>query len=323
MSNPKLYDAIQEFRKARWRGALEQVLAGLTGRSADLLSYNEVRDAIGARETAKRTLREVPVSKIVGSVGRYNDFTRGFLPRIEEDEQRWSRVWAQMDTLKGLPPIEVYKIGEVYFVRDGNHRVSVARQLESSTIEAYVTEVAAPVSFSAEDDLEDLIRKARYARFLEESALGTAFPDIDLTMSIAGNYRVIETQIWLHQHWLEEKKGQALSSPEAAVRWYQDVYWPVVQFIRQRGILRDFPDRTETDLYVWIDQYRQELSEHLGWSMDTETAALDLAEKQTTSPRQVIQHLSQRFREAITPDALEAGPAVGEWREFLVGYIPP
>ena len=320
VSDTQLLSAIDAFQKARWQGTLEQVLASITGRSADLLSYNQVRDAIGARETAKRELQEIPVASIVGSVGRYQDFTRGFLPRVEEDEQRWSRVWAQVESMTGLPPIEVFKIGEVFFVRDGNHRVSVARQQGFETIEGYVTEVSAPVSFSPDDDLEDLILKARSTRFLEATDLAANYPAIDLTMSVAGNYRVLESQIRLHQHWLEEQ-GTLLSYPEAAGRWYEEVYWPVVKFIRQRGILRDFPRRTETDLYVWIDKYRRELSDHLGWSVDAETAVLDLADKQTPSPRRAIRQLGQRLREAITPAALEAGPAVGEWRaSWLATY---
>ena len=310
----QLVSAIQEFRMARWRATLEEIWTGLTGQPGSLLAYEEVREALGARETAQRALREIPLAAIVGSVGRYTDFTRGFLPLVEEDERRWAQVWAQMGSLHGLPPIEVYQIGDVYFVRDGNHRVSVARQQGFSHIEAYVTEMATAVPLSSDDRPDDLIIKARYARFLERSQLDSSVPDMDLTMSAAGNYRVLEEQIWRHKQWLEQQSGTEIAYPAAARRWYEEVYWPVVQVIRQRGILRDFPDRTETDLYVWMIKHQERLAERLGWSVDAETAVLDLADAQTPTSRQRVQRLGQKLRAAMTPDALEAGPTVGEWR---------
>ncbi len=307
--------AIQAFRKAHWQATLEEIWTNLTGQTADLLSYEAVREAVGARETARRDLREIPLTAIVGSVGRYTDFTRSFLPRVEGDERRWAGVWSKMETMEGLPPIEVYKVGEAYFVRDGNHRVSVARRQGASHIEAYVTEVATAVPLTPDVSPDDLIIKARYARFLAKTQLVEAVPDLDLTMSAAGNYRVLEEQIWGHQQWLEQQSGADIAYPAAARRWYEEVYWPVVQLIRQRGILRDFPNRTETDLYVWLIKHREKLVERLGWSVAAETAVLDLADKQAVTPKQIIQRLGKKLSQALVPHALEAGPTVGEWRE--------
>ena len=307
--------AIQEFRKAHWQATLEEMWTNLTGQTAGLLSYEAVREAVGARETAQRDLREIPLAAIVGSVGRYTDFTRSFLPRVGEDERRWAGVWSKMETMEGLPPIEVYKIGAAYFVRDGNHRVSVARQQGFSHVEAYVTEVATAVPLAPDVNPDNLIITARYARFLEKTQLAQSAPEVNLTMSAAGNYRVLEEQIWLHRRWLEPQSGTEVSYPEAAYRWLEDVYWPVVVFIRERGILRDFPNRTETDLYVWLIKHQKELSAQLGWGVSAETAVLDLADKQAATPKQLIQRLGKKLSQALVPDALEAGPTVGEWRE--------
>ena len=225
-----------------------------------------------------------------------------------------------MDSLEGLPPIEVYQIGDVYFVRDGNHRVSVARQREATHIEAYVTPVVTSIPLSADDPPDDLIRKARYAHFLETTRLDTTIPDIDLTMTVAGNYRILEAQIREYQHLLKQNYDEQLSYPEAAQRWYVAVYWPLIQLIRQRGILRDFPQRTETDLYVWIDKHRQELAEELGWSVAPATAVIDFADQQATSPKKVMHRMSEKLRHALTPDLLESGPAVGALAGILVGH---
>jgi nucleotide-binding universal stress UspA family protein len=313
--------AVEQFRHARFQAKIDQIKAVLSGKSADLLSYEDVREKINAIETNQRELKEIPLDAIVGSVGRYKDFTRRFFPLVDQDQYRWARVHTLTGSLKGLPPIEVFQIGEVYFVRDGNHRVSVARDLQATHIEAYVTKVETPVPLEADVQPDDLIIKERYALFLQQTQLTNTFPDLDLGMSVAGNYRVLEQQIKVHQHWIRENEGQEVTLPEAAVRWYESVYWPVIQVIRERGIMRDFPDRTETDLYVWIDKHRHELAEQLGWSVDVETAVRDLAHNQDLNPPKMLGRLGQKLLDTLTPAALAAGPAVGEWREsWLATY---
>ena len=113
---------------------MHDILAEVSGRSDDLLSFEEVRQQLRLSTPAGgATVQEIPVAKIVGSVGRYRDFTRAFLPRAQVDPERWTRI----ERLQGrLPPIDVFLVGEVYFVRDGNHRVSVARARNQETIRA-------------------------------------------------------------------------------------------------------------------------------------------------------------------------------------------
>ena len=123
--------ALYDYKKARRGAAVQELLARLSGNPEDtqLYSYEEVRQQLQAIEKSAEHLEEIPLDAIVGSVGRYHDFTRKFLPKSSIDENRWARVMATSQGLSGLPAIEVYRIGEVYFVRDGNHRVSVARQM--------------------------------------------------------------------------------------------------------------------------------------------------------------------------------------------------
>ena len=314
------YSVVEQFHAARLRGKLEQIGAVLTGKTADLLSYDEVRTKVHAIETNKRELRSIPLDSIVGSVGRYKDFTRRFFPLVEGDEFRWARVHTLTTGMEGLPPIEVYQIGEVYFVRDGNHRVSVARELGASQIEAYVTQVYTPVALELGIEPDDLIIKERYAHFLEQTDLKNTYPNLDLSMSAAGNYRVLEQQIKVHQKWLKEQQVD-VSFTEAASRWYQSVYWPVVQIIRSRGIMRDFPDRTETDLYVWVEKHRRELAEQLNWTVDAKTAVLDLADQYPVNTGEAIQLFGEKVLDALIPTPFETGPAIGEWRNsWLATY---
>ncbi|MGD9049710.1 MAG: universal stress protein, partial [Anaerolineae bacterium] len=121
MSTTGIYRSILDFRRARRQASRERLVARLTGKSADLLSYEEVRQKLRAMTGQRLGLKDIPLEAIVGSVGRYSDFTRGFLPLQDEDEERWARVQTKITSLEGLPPIDVYQIGETYFVRDGNH----------------------------------------------------------------------------------------------------------------------------------------------------------------------------------------------------------
>src|SRR5574342_534933 len=141
---PGYQSALQDFNDARLKASLQEALARLTGKSNELLSYEEVARKLKLRSRADRGILEIPLNAIIGSVGRYTDFTRTFLPLRPEDQQRWARVKAAVDDPVGvgMPPIEVYKVGDAYFVLDGNHRVSIARQYGNASIEAHVIEVA-------------------------------------------------------------------------------------------------------------------------------------------------------------------------------------
>lgn len=123
-----IYSAINDFRKARNQAILKVIIARFTGEYTELLSNESVRQKLKGRSSADQGLQKIPLNAIIGSAGRYSDFTRDFLPRFDANEDRWTRVKVVITGAIGLPPIEVYQIGETYFVKDGNLRVSVARQ---------------------------------------------------------------------------------------------------------------------------------------------------------------------------------------------------
>ncbi|MEA3340635.1 MAG: universal stress protein, partial [Chloroflexota bacterium] len=308
-----ILSAIQDFHRARNQAKLQQIAARLTGKPSDLLSYEEVRRKLKARAGGTRTLKTIPLDAIVGSVGRYNDFTRTFLPRQDSDEERWARVKTVMHW-KGLPPIQVYQIDQVYFVLDGNHRVSIARQSGVSDIQAYVTEVRIKVPLSPDVQPDDLIIKAEYVDFLEHTSLDKLRPEADLSVTVPGRYQALEEQIRVHHYFMGLEREREIPYEETVAHWYDEVYLPIVQVIRQRGILRDFPDRTETDLYLWVSEHRAELKEELGWEIEPEAAADDLAVQFSPKLKRVAARVGEKVLDAVTPDELEAGPPPGEWR---------
>jgi nucleotide-binding universal stress UspA family protein len=312
MESANFRNAIQDFHEARQRAALQGVLARLTGQSTALLSYEEVYRKLRASGSADRGRREIPLDAIIGSVGRYTDFTRTFLPRFEGDVQRWAGVMAATTDSTGLPPIQVYQIGETYFVIDGHHRVSVARALGATHIEADVVEIQTKVPLTPDVQPEDLILKSEQAAFLDASGLDRTRPESDLRVSEPGQYARLEEHIEVHRYFLENESGRDLPFEEAAARWHDEVYRPIVLAIRERGLLRDFPNRTETDLYLWIVEHRLALEDALGWRITPEAAAADLASK--FKPKPAMARLGRRILQAVLPEGLVDGPAPGQWR---------
>ena len=317
---PRLAAAVNDFHLARQRAALEMILARLTGKSAELLSFDDVRRKLRASGSTPRGERDIPLDAIVGSVGRYADFTRSFLPKQDSDEDRWARVGAT-DDLLALPPIEVYQIGEAYFVRDGNHRVSVARQKGLRYLPAYVYEVQTRVPLSADAGPDELIAKAEAVAFLEYTRLGETCSGVDLMVSIPGQYAHLENHIEVHRYFMEEERGHEIPLEDAACDWYNNAYLPVVQVIREQDILQDFPGRTEADLYLWLSQHRVAIRKELGLDIQPQTAVAELAARFSPRPERIAARTARRVLSAVMPDELGAGPPPGQWRrEHLVTH---
>lgn len=314
-STSQYWLAAEDFHRARRAADLEQVMARLTGKPDALLSYEDVRKKLHATVKHSEGVQDIPLDAIVGSVGRYTDFTRSFLPKNQEDVERWSRVFLATTGMTGVPPIEVYKVGSAYFVKDGHHRVSVARQLDAKYIQAHVIEVETKVPIDPDTDMEDLILKSEYADFLQRTKIDEQCPEADLQLTLPGQYEKLEEHIAVHRYFMGLEQQRDISQEEAVEHWYDEVYMPVVQVIRERGLLRDFPDRTETDLYLWVMEHRAELEEALGWQVDVEEAAADLAAEHSARSERVFARMGRRLRDALTPSTLEAGPPIGQWRE--------
>jgi hypothetical protein len=251
-------DARKNWENARQGARFELLTNLLPSQSADLLSFDEVQERLRLSHKTYRGIQEIHVDRIIGSVGRYRDFTRSFLPRNPELRARWQVVDAVVAT-RGVPPIEVYQVGEAYFVLDGNHRVSVARQSGAHTIEAHVWEFQTPAGLSANANLDELLIKEEYAQFLERTKLDILRSETQIIFTAPGRYREIELQIELYREILEQIDREPVSYEEAVTAWYDMVYTPATQIIREQGILERFPERTEADLFVWIWRYNEEL----------------------------------------------------------------
>jgi hypothetical protein len=309
--------AAHEFHRARRRAAVEELLARLRGQSAGLLSFDEVTAALGVRGQASAGIQHVPIAAIVGSVGRYNDFSRTFLPLQDSDQDRWVSVRTAAAHIGDLPPVELYRIDDVYFVLDGNHRVSIARQQDLEYIDAYVTEVQTRVPLPAGTDPDALIVAAEYTAFLAWSRLDQLRPGCDLRVSVPGQYPHLENHIEAFRFLAETREGQELDLASATTRWYDEAYAPLAQAIRLQGILNYFPGRTETDFFIWLAAHRVALEQELGVHVAPEVAAsrlldrLDLAA--ADPPRSLPRRIRRQFTRLVVPErttpAVEASQA--------------
>ncbi|MCJ7715235.1 MAG: universal stress protein, partial [Anaerolineales bacterium] len=239
-------------------------------------------------------------------------------PKASISQDRWARVMAETKGLSGLPPIEVYKIGEVFFVKDGNHRVSVARQMENTSIQAYITEVESRVHLSQDITPDNLIIKAEYVRFLEKTSLDKLKPGADFSATNPGAYPALLEHIAVHRYYMGIEQEREIPYPDSVLHWYEKVFLPVVNIIRHRGMLRDFPERTETDLYLWASEHRGVLGEGVGWDIGPEAALSDLTDRHGTSIKKSIRERLEKVVKKIIPNILEIGPPPGTWRKKLL-----
>lgn len=259
-ANPYLASADEDWGRARRKVLYQQVVCAITQCSVDMMSFGAVREHLRLGLPHYRGLQEIRLDQIRGSVGRYNDFTSAFLPRKDHMRERWKRV-DEIVVAGKAPPIEVYKVGQAYFVIDGNHRVSAARQHNMETIEANVTEFSTPFEIGPDDDIDKLFIEAERADFLSRVGEANAGKAGDIVFSCAGCYRDLTGQIDAYRLGLEAKEGRPVSASEAFPAWHDEVYSTAIKAIRKEGLLNLFPERTEADLFIWSWQNSEALEE--------------------------------------------------------------
>lgn len=295
-----------DFQRARRRSFLNNLVASISRRPTWLLSFNDVQNALPMKGQHYRGLQQVPISSIVGSVDRYHDFDRDFLPKQSHTRPRWESVDRANLTDVILPPVQLYKVGDVYFVKDGNHRVSVAKEKGAEYIDAEVIELPITVPLSPDTDPRDLLRLGEYARFLEQTKLDVLRPGVNIEFTSLGRYDVLLEHISAHRWYMGIDQNRPVSWEEAVLDWYDNVYLPVVKVIEETGILEDFPGRTPADLYLWIMDHGWYLHEERGEEVGPHEAASSYNAKHASWTRKVVRYLRRLQRAATAPLALTA-----------------
>jgi hypothetical protein len=286
-------DAERARSKAFWHG----LLSSLRGLPNELLPFSAVHELYPDSERYGG-VKAIPVQQIVGSVDRYRDFDHYFLPREDYSLGRW--IGVRQAGLEGreLPPIQVYKVGDIYFVKDGHHRVSVARSAGQKYIDAEIIELSVKVPLDSHDSLKDLIIKGEYARFLEATKLSELRPGhYEILFTVTGRYGVLLEHIHTRQYYLGKNLQREVSWEEAVGSWYDRLYQRVVDQIRTYNVLHRFPGRTEADLYLWIMDHRYYLTQEYGQDVGSEKATRDFAEHfSPDAVKRLWQRAVQRWR---------------------------
>ncbi len=313
--NVNFMEGVNAFQNARLHAFWDEVLALVRGKPAELLSFEDIRARLRLREENYKGLQEVPLNQIAGSVGRYREFTSKFLPKRSKMQERWSRVYAQASGMMGLPPIELYKVGDVYFVRDGNHRVSVARQLGAKTIQAHVTELPTSISLRPGMSEQELDNVTAYAEFLDITRLPYTRPHHQsIMLSEISRYDDLLGHINLHRAVLESTAGEPVTIEEAAADWYDNVYRPAVTLIRKYDMLKYMPKRTEGDLYLWMIDHLREGKEAYGDEAEARTFSDALVDYLTTHRIPVPKDLLAETDDSVTLTRADVERGLREYR---------
>jgi hypothetical protein len=256
--------AHEDFDSARFKAFRRAIRATLTRRSRRLLSLDRVLEAAGLEGKAFGGVREIPLDKVVGSAvaeAKAADFDPGFLPVNRRLRDRWTRIYTAMVEGDELPPIDVYKLDDAYYVIDGHHRVSVARNLGRDVINARVVDVRTRAPLGPNANAAAMLRAAEYSAFLESTQLHRRRPEARLECSRLGRYDEIFKHILGHRYFLGLEQHREVPLAEAAASWYDNVYTPIAKVIRKHRVLEQLPGWTEADVYVEITKRWLELSE--------------------------------------------------------------
>jgi hypothetical protein len=258
-------DAQFDYSRARRRQVLASLGRRLRGQPGDvdlILPFDEVIEALGRVGERSIGLNSISLDSIVGTVGRQRDFDRAFRPKSGRTRTRWERIANEQRRGKDMPPISVYRIGDMHFVRDGHHRVSVARALGLSHIDAYVTEVRTMLGAEGTLTVADLPVKSHERLFFERVPIPFECR-AEITLSDPWRYAELAEGIEAWGYRLMQGSGDLMQRGEVAACWLNDEYRPVVKMLRENDLIGD---GTETDSYMRVVAERYRLMRTHEWN---------------------------------------------------------
>ncbi len=267
-------DAENDFLRARRRQVLSRLAAWLRRAPDDvniMLPFDEVVAALGRLGERRLGLQVITLDSIVGSVDRSREFDRRFRPTSGQVRERWQRLALAHRRGEPIPPIDVYRVGDMHFVVDGHHRVSVAHALGLKTIDAYVTEVITRLSPNGIRYRGDLLVKDYRRIFLDRVPLvGEARKAVTLTD--AWDYAELAESVEAWGFRLMQDEGTYLDRPTVAKRWYDEEFVPVIRMLRQAGMITS---QTEAESYMWVACERYRLIRTHRWDDEVISAVRD------------------------------------------------
>ena len=243
-----------DFNKALRHARFQELFSTFRWHNPDLLSFYELTKLIKPEAEYYKGMQTIPVNKIIGSESRYHDFSSAFYPKNAHLKNRWESIdAARLDNVI-LPPISVYKLGEWYFVRDGNHRVSVARTKGVEFIDAEVVELTSKIPLEEGITLNEIKKRVvnyERQRFIEQFN-PTYLPMDRIVFTAPGSYPEMVNHINVHKYYVNQTLPDEMTFEEGAKSWFKNVYLPIADAIEKEHLLMEFPGQTEADLYMWL-----------------------------------------------------------------------
>lgn len=267
-----------DFSKARNKALVNEIQHLLNPEEATLISFTDIKKLLKPKDEVYKGMQVVPIKLIVGSEGRYKDFDNHFFPKSNFLKDRWERIDMAHYQEVTLPPISLYEVGGLYFVRDGNHRVSVAKAMGCENIDAEVVSLQSEIKLKVGSTKEDMIKQViAYEKrvFYTETNFGDITDYWCLDFSTAGQYDVIYNHILIHKYYINMNKKDEIPFEDAVLSWFNNVYLPVIHAIDEHHIMRRFKGRTKSDLYVFVIKYWDELKQKFGNDFSLDKAAED------------------------------------------------
>ncbi len=251
-------DARDDFVRARRHQVLARLAARLRGQPGDvdvILPFDEVVAALGRVGERSLGLRSIDLDTVVGSVDRTRGFDRRFRPTSGESRVRFERIAAAERRGLAMPPIDVYRVGEAHFVRDGHHRVAVARVRGRRAIDARVTEVLTHTGVGADLRLTDLPVKS-HERLLWERVPLPVELRVRVRLGTPPDYGDLAEAVEAWGFRLMQAEGRFVDRAAVARRWFAEEYDPVVATLREAGLIREQHQETEAYLRLAAGRYR-------------------------------------------------------------------
>lgn len=293
-----LQEAENDFAKARNKALFNEIQHFLNPEEASMISLKAVKKLIKTETETYIGMQVVPISKIIGSEGRYKDFDNQFFPKRSVVKERWEHVDEAIIKDIVLPPIKVYELGGLYFVRDGNHRVSVAKAKGVEFIDAEVISLQTEIRLSPVRTLQGMIKQIiayEKRNFYFETNFGDITEYWCLDFSTAGQYDKIYEHILTHKYFINQSKTEEISMEEAILSWYETVYMPVVNSIEKCNIMKYFKNHTVSDLYMFIISFYDELKKKFGEDLPLEEIVYDIKKERKTNPVKKAKNLLNKL----------------------------
>ena len=286
--------AAENFTKARNKAIISRLSNIMNSKQDDLLSFHDVKEILKPKNQIYMGMKTIPVNLIVGSEGRYRDFNKSFHPRKEFMRSRWENINRAHIKDIPLPAISLYEIGGAYFVRDGNHRVSVARLEGVEAIDAEVTSLSSEINIVPDmtaDDLRKAVIDLEKKVFYEKTLFLELTGNNELNFTATGSYDRIYMHILDHKYFINLDKQKEIPFSDALVSWYTEIYKPIINIINRERLDSFFPGKSISDLYILIVRHWDFQKRNKGIHISVTTAAKNFAHRYGNQQRQTTRFI--------------------------------